>query len=122
MYDIRALGRVLHVGALALAAVFLINMVFVLVSATYPNWLPRQFFGVDFLADNRQRVVAAGDHYASDSAAEPLVVVLGLSSASEGRYTPRPTALLSFGAPPAQPESARGASAHSPTIGSICFR
>ncbi len=38
-----------------------------------------------------------------------------VSSASEGKYTPRPTALLSFGAPPEQPERARGASGYSPS-------
>jgi len=62
------------------------NITLALFSAAFPGWLPHQFFGLDFVEDNRQRAVAAAAQYRDGDIDrdEPLVLVLGLSSASEG--------------------------------------
>jgi hypothetical protein len=75
----------LIVAGIALS-ILLINTALSLVTAAYPNWLPRQFFGVDFIADNRQRARAAIRQLNDGTIRqnETFVLILGLSSASEG--------------------------------------
>jgi len=49
-------------------------------------WVPKQFFGIDFVKENYQRVQGAKAYYRDPSNHNngSLVVILGLSSASEG--------------------------------------
>lgn len=85
-YDVRTLLAMLQVGVACVLSIVAINALLVVISAAWPNWLPRQFMGVDFLADNRQRAEAlhalAQDR--GPGATDRFVAILGLSSASEG--------------------------------------
>ncbi len=86
IYVRNKLGPMVAIGGAVLLGLFALNAMLVLTSAAYPNWLPRQFFGVDFLADNRRRAEGAALQYVDGMLGEdePFVIVLGLSSASEG--------------------------------------
>jgi hypothetical protein len=86
VYDVRKLKAILLLGGAVLVIVFVANAALVLTTAMFPDWLPRQFFGVDFLADNRQRAREAAAQYRDGTVGDgdPVVVILGLSSASEG--------------------------------------
>ena len=86
MIDTGRLKSVLTVTLLIAVCLFLINGALTVSTAAWPNWLPRQFFGIDFIVDNRHRVRAAAAMQEAEpaSADTPLVVVVGLSSASEG--------------------------------------
>ncbi|NNF16826.1 MAG: hypothetical protein HKN70_08755 [Gammaproteobacteria bacterium] len=80
------LKAALQVGVGGFLSVFAINAILVFISAAWPNWLPRQFMGVDFLADNRQRAEAVTALYQHGQLqrTDRFVSILGLSSASEG--------------------------------------
>ncbi|MFV2034883.1 MAG: hypothetical protein ACC631_07210 [Halocynthiibacter sp.] len=86
MFDTHKLQSIVLAGFAVLLSALTVNAVFVMISAAYPEWLPRQFFGVDFIADNRQRAQLAAAQYRDGTLADgdPFVVILGLSSASEG--------------------------------------
>ena len=86
IYETKRLNPMVAIGGAVLLGLFVSNATLVLMSAAYPNWLPRQFFGVDFLADNRRRAEGAALQYVDGLLGddEPFVIVLGLSSASEG--------------------------------------
>jgi len=86
IYDAPKLKSVLLVGCAALLSMIAVNAVLATISAAYPNWLPRQFFGIDFIADNRQRARLVNLQYRDGvlGADDSFVVILGLSSASEG--------------------------------------
>jgi len=85
-YSTSNLKTILLVAAGIAVSILLLNTMLTLVTAAYPNWLPRQFFGVDFIVDNRQRALAAARQYRTGEAGEEhgFILILGLSSASEG--------------------------------------
>ena len=85
-YQRQTIRAISGVAAGILLAVLAVNACLVVFTATSPDWLPRQFFGVDFIADNRQRARAAADWLAAESNAadSTFVAIIGLSSASEG--------------------------------------
>jgi len=85
MVDLTRLRQILVILGLLLVSLIGANVVLTVVSAAFPGWLPHQFFGVDFIADNRQRAVAAAARVRTGAVDEKeIVLVLGLSSASEG--------------------------------------
>ena len=86
MYDVQKLKSLLLLGGAVLVVVFVANAALVLTTAMFPDWLPRQFLGVDFLVDNRQRARDVAAQYRNGILGDddPVVVILGLSSASEG--------------------------------------
>ena len=65
VYDRQTLTVIAGIATGLVIALFAINAALVLLSAAWPNWLPRQFFGVDFIVDNRQR--AAGRSPSTDT-------------------------------------------------------
>lgn len=86
MVDLDKLKNVLRLcGALAVF-LFGANFLLTLSTAIFPSLLPKQFFGVDFVEDNRQRAAAVASQYREGliDDGDNLVVILGLSSASEG--------------------------------------
>jgi len=85
VFDCHRLKPVLRLSGFLLLFLLAINIVLALFSAAFPAWLPHQFFGLDFVADNRQRAVAAAAQYRDGvvDRDDPLVLILGLSSASE---------------------------------------
>lgn len=86
MYDGLRLSPIFRVFGVLLLSLMLANVGLVLFTAAFPGWLPRQFFGLDFVSDNRQRAVAAAAQLRDGivDPDEPWVLILGLSSASEG--------------------------------------
>lgn len=86
MLDLSRLRPFARISAWILLFLAAINFVLCLLSVVVPGWLPRQFFGVDFVKENRLRVVNAAAHYRDGllEADKPLAVIIGLSSASEG--------------------------------------
>ncbi len=86
VYDSDRLRPVIQLSGALLLCLLTANLGLALLSAAFPGWLPHQFFGLDFVADNRQRAVAVAAQYRDGivSRDERLVLVLGLSSASEG--------------------------------------
>lgn len=86
MYDASRLAPVIRISIYLFATLFVLNSAFVLYTAYHPHWLPKQFFGVDFIADNYQRVMSAAAQYSNGDVnpERPLVAILGLSGASEG--------------------------------------
>lgn len=86
VYDIGKLKDLTLLSVMVLITMLLANAVLVLITVVSPDWLPRQFFGVEFIADNRQRAQVAAAQYQDGTLAaeQPFVVILGLSSASEG--------------------------------------
>ncbi len=76
--------RLLVYGFLVFCA---LNASMWLVSAMAPRWInvPKQFFGVDYLSDNLERVYSAEAEWHRLAPGNPeLIVILGLSGASEG--------------------------------------
>ncbi len=86
MFEPSRLRPLIRVGCVAVVLFLVLNSAFTALSSWAPGWLPRPFFGVDFIEDNQRRAVAAAEQYRRKEVdeSEPLVVVLGLSSASEG--------------------------------------
>ena len=86
LFDPDRLRPVIRVGSFTLLLFLALNAGLTGLSAFTPAWLPKQFFGVDFVEDNRRRAVAAAAQYRQGivDRTEPLVAILGLSSASEG--------------------------------------
>jgi len=86
VFDSPRLKPVLKLCGIVLLFLMAANITLALFSAAFPGWLPHQFFGLDFVEDNRQRAVAAAAQYREGTIDrdEPLVLILGLSSASEG--------------------------------------
>lgn len=87
MYRWRQISEFLRLTALGLTMFSVMNVTMWLATAAWPDlfWVPKQFFGVDFVRENYQRVQGAKAYFRDRAAAdERLVVILGLSSASEG--------------------------------------
>ena len=86
MPDTSRLRIVVQVGCRLLVFFLVLNLVLATLSAFVPGWLPKRFFGVDFVKENRFRALAAQAHYREGlvDRNKPLVAILGLSSASEG--------------------------------------
>ena len=86
MFDLSRIRPFLYLGGCLFLLLMAANLGLTLLSALVPGWLPRQFFGVDFVKDNRQRAIAAAAQYEQGviDDGKPLVVILGLSSASAG--------------------------------------
>lgn len=86
MYDARRLKSIVTLFGVVLITLFATNFVLTVTTVIYPGLLPKQFFGVDFLVENRKRVLTAAAQYRNGflTADDPLIVILGLSSASEG--------------------------------------
>ncbi len=82
------LRPVLHVAGRLCLLFLLLNCVLASLSALVPGWLPRRFFGVDFIRENRLRALSAQVQYRDGlvDREKHLVVILGLSSASEGIF------------------------------------
>lgn len=86
VYDLEKLAMFLKLCASVLVCLYAVNVGFALTTALLPGWLPHQFFGVDFLKENSERSHGAAAQYRDGVFGDddPLVVILGLSSASEG--------------------------------------
>lgn len=88
MYDARQPAILLRLFCHALVIFVLFNVTFWISSALAPNalWVPKQFFGIDFVKDNHQKIRGAVTYFENqpNSSENELVVILGLSSASEG--------------------------------------
>lgn len=86
MYDLDRLKSFLKLCGAVLLFLYAANVALTLTTALFPGVLPHQFFGVDFLAENEKRARGAAAQYRDGILGDddPLVVILGLSSASEG--------------------------------------
>lgn len=86
MYDSQQFKIILRMCGAVLLSLLVANAALVLTSAVFPDWLPRQFFGVDFLVENRERAQGVAELYEEGTLTDDdrFVVILGLSSASEG--------------------------------------
>jgi len=86
MVDLGKLENILRFWGALVVFLFGANILLTLATALNPGILPQQFFGIDFVEDNRQRAAAASAQYREGliDGIENLSVILGLSSASEG--------------------------------------
>lgn len=87
MIEISRLHPLLRIAGYSFLLFCAFNVSLWLVSAAAPRWInvPKQFFGVDFLSDNIERVYGAESAWKRSVALDTeLVVIMGLSGASEG--------------------------------------
>lgn len=86
MFDHTRLRPYLQLAGHLVLTFMAINTILTGITVLAPGWVPKKFFGVDFVEDNRLRAAGAWNEYRQGILDQDkrLVVILGLSSASEG--------------------------------------
>ena len=88
MYNVNQIITLIKLTGCALGVFVILNVAMWVSAAVVPSflWVPKQFFGVDFVKENYQKVQGAKAYYRDPVTRHhsPLIVILGLSSASEG--------------------------------------
>lgn len=88
MYNTSQIRFLFVIFSISFITFIVLNLSMWMASSIQPNlfWVPKQFFGVDFVEENYQRVQGVKLFYRrqNKSGEDSLIVFLGLSSASEG--------------------------------------